>query len=383
MTSQHYNQVRSFTEELCQPLHVEDYVPQPVEFVSPPKWHLAHTTWFFEEMILRKFVPSYSVFNKDFAFLFNSYYQSLGKRAIRNQRGIMTRPTVEEVYAYRKHVDNHMTALLEENNSEELFALVELGLNHEQQHQELLITDLKFTLSLNPINPVYHPNFSLVNNENQEEGWVKVPAGTYVIGHDGDGFSFDNELPRHMTYIQEFEISKSLVTNGEYMEFMEAGGYDKFEYWLDEGWYWLQDHGIESPLYWFKQNGEWYHYTLKGLCKVNPDEILSHISFYEANAFAAWKGCKLPTEFEWEVANELFDWGERWEWTNSAYLPYPKFKIAEGAVGEYNGKFMVGQMVLKGASTATPNGHERATYRNFFHPKYRWQVTGIRLAKLL
>ncbi len=376
-----YRVVRSRTEELCAPLFVEDYVPQPVDFVSPPKWHLAHSSWFFEEMILKSFVPNHKEFDPNFGFLFNSYYQSVGERAVRNQRGIITRPSVEEVYSFREYVDKAMIQLLSDNTSDELKKLVILGLNHEQQHQELLITDLKFTLSLNPIYPVYDKNFSLINDENEESGWVKIDEGLYQIGHTGNDFCFDNELGVHQVFTHGFEIRKSCVTNAEFIEFIEAGGYSSFQFWLDEGWSWVQENNMEAPLYWEKQNGEWYAYTLQGFQKIDSDSILAHISFYEAQAFATWKGMRLPTEFEWEIASDKIKWGKRWEWTNSAYLPYPNFKIAEGAVGEYNGKFMINTMVLRGASTATPEGHSRKTYRNFFHPKHRWQVTGIRLVK--
>ena len=376
-----FKKVRAHSVALCEPLEIEDYIPQPVDFASPPKWHLSHSTWFFEEMILKKFLPDYQVFNPHFAFLFNSYYQTLGDRAIRTERGTITRPTVAEVYEYRSYVDNHLENLLENNAEPELVELLILGINHEQQHQELLITDLKHTFSYNPIFPVYKENFNLTAQSNSEEGWLEVEEGIYEIGYEGNNFHFDNEKGRHKVFLHHFEISKSLVTNGEFIEFMEARGYENFKLWLDEGWSWVNDNQVKSPLYWKKIEGKWYSYTLEGLKPIQPDHILTHISFYEAQAFATWKGLRLPTEFEWEIAADYLDWGKRWEWTYSAYLPYPKFKIAEGAVGEYNGKFMVGQMVLRGASTATPKGHERKTYRNFFQPKHRWQVTGIRLAK--
>ena len=376
-----FHETRAATVALCEPLEIEDYIPQPVDFASPPKWHLSHSTWFFEEMILKKFVENYQVFNPHFGFLFNSYYQTLGERAIRTERGTITRPTVKEVYDYRKYVDAQVEQLLKENVSKELEALIVLGINHEQQHQELLITDLKHTFSYNPIFPVYKEGFNLTAQENTQQGWVKISEGIYNIGYEGDDFHFDNEKGRHQVFLHDFEISKALVTNAEFIEFMDAGGYDDFKFWLDEGWNWVTENKIQSPLYWKKINGQWFSFTLEGLKPIEPDHILTHISFYEAQAFATWKGFRLPTEFEWEAAADQLDWGKRWEWTYSSYLPYPKFKIASGAVGEYNGKFMIGQMVLRGASTATPKGHERKTYRNFFHPKYRWQITGIRLAK--
>ena len=376
-----YKKTRSQSAALCEPLEIEDYIPQPVDFASPPKWHLSHSTWFFEEMILKKFVKDYQVFNPHFGFLFNSYYQTLGERAIRTERGTITRPTVKEVYDYRKYVDDHISALLQSPINPTLEELIVLGINHEQQHQELLITDLKHTLSYNPIYPVYKENFNLTAQQNSEKGWLKIDEGIYSIGFEGEGFHFDNEKGRHQVFLHEFEISKSLVTNAEFIEFMEAGGYENFKFWLDEGWNWITENQVKSPLYWSKIDDKWHSFTLEGLKPIEPEDILTHISFYEAQAFATWKGCRLPTEFEWEVAADQLDWGKRWEWTYSAYLPYPKFKIAEGAVGEYNGKFMVGQMVLRGSSTATPEGHSRKTYRNFFQPKYRWQITGIRLAK--
>jgi len=376
-----YIKTRNRTEQLCSPLFVEDYMPQAVAFTSPPKWHLAHTTWFFEELILTKYLNNYGVFNKEFSFLFNSYYNNVGDRVPRNQRGIITRPSVEDVYKYRNYVDDYITKLLSSIYSDEVKKLLILGINHEQQHQELLLTDLKYNLALNPIFPVYDANINLLSVYNETTGWLKYSEGIYDIGHNSDGFSFDNELGKHKVYLHDFEISKSLITNGQYIEFIEDGGYRNFNLWLDDGWYWLQNGKLTKPLYWHKIGNEWFYYTLAGLQPVDTKAILSHVSFYEANAFATWKGYRLPTEFEWETASEKIDWGKRWEWTNSAYLPYPQFKIDKGAVGEYNGKFMINQMVLRGASVATATGHSRNTYRNFFQPHYQWQFTGIRLAK--
>ncbi|MBC7557084.1 MAG: ergothioneine biosynthesis protein EgtB [Chryseobacterium sp.] len=378
---QMFQQTRSHSVALCEPLEIEDYISQPVDFASPPKWHLSHSTWFFEEMILKKYFKDYKVFNPHFSFLFNSYYHAAGERAIRTERGTMTRPTVNEVYQYRIYVDSYIEELLKNEVSSDLEELIILGINHEQQHQELLITDLKHTFSYNPIHPVYKDKFNLTAQKNEEEGWLKLSEGIYDIGFEGEGFHFDNEEGRHKVFLHEFEISKSLVTNADFLEFMEDGGYDNFKFWLDEGWSWVNENKIIAPLYWQKIDESWFSYTLEGLKPIEPEHILTHISFYEAQAFANWKGCRLPTEFEWEAASNQLKWGKRWEWTYSAYLPYPKFKIAEGAVGEYNGKFMINTMVLRGASTATPKGHERKTYRNFFHPKFRWQITGIRLAK--
>ncbi len=376
-----YAKVRQITQHHCEPLQTEDYVPQPAEFASPPKWHLAHTTWFFEEMVLRRFVEGYSVFHPDFGFLFNSYYQTVGERAVRAQRGMITRPTVQEVYQYRQHVDEAMARYLAKPIPDEARALITLGLNHEQQHQELLLTDLKYLFSLNPTYPVYRSDGNRVADRNAEEGWVSVPEGIYEIGHDDDGFCFDNELERHKVYLQPYAISRALVTNGEYLAFMEAGGYAHFGYWLDEGWEWVRANQVQSPLYWHKIDDRWHHYTLAGLKPVDEEAILAHISYYEAHAFAHWKSLRLPTEFEWEAACPHLPWGKRWEWTASSYQPYPGFAIGDGAVGEYNGKFMVNQMVLRGASVATSEGHSRPTYRNFFHPFFQWQYSGIRLAK--
>ena len=376
-----YLEVRNHSEYLCEPLEIEDYIPQVVDFASPPKWHLAHISWFFEEMILKRFNPSYKEFHPDFGYLFNSYYNSIGERTLRAQRGNITRPGVDKIYEYRAFVDYHMKELLANNNSKELQDLVILGLNHEQQHQELLLTDFKYALGHNPIFPVYKKGFNLLNSKNEEEGWVDITAGIYEVGFEGNGFCYDNELGRHKTYLQDCQISKALVTNGEYIEFIESGAYSNFQYWLDEGWSWITKNNIKAPLHWHFINNEWHYFTLEGLQKVDPEAILGHVSYYEANAYATWKGLRLPTEFEWEIASNDFKWGERWEWTGSAYLPYPNFEIAAGAVGEYNGKFMINTMVLRGASTATSPNHSRKTYRNFFHPQMQWQFSGIRLAK--
>ncbi len=385
MLLEKYIQTRQQTEALCEPLNTEDYIPQAVDFTSPPKWHLAHVSWFFEEMILTKYLDGYHVFDKDFNFLFNSYYQTVGERAIRAQRGLMTRPTVKNVYEYRQYVDRYMKTLLSGDLTPELQELVVLGLNHEQQHQELLITDLKYTLAINPIFPVYQKDVDYLGDKLSKayisDEWVAIQEGVYDIGYQGKEFCFDNELGVHKSYLHEYEIAKGLVTNAEFIEFIECGGYEEFEHWLDEGWNWVKSHQIDSPLYWQKIDERWYQYTLSGLKPVNPEGVLAHVSYYEANAYASWKGCRLPTEFEWEVASSAFNWGMRWEWTASAYQPYPNFSIGEGAVGEYNGKFMVNQMVLRGASLATANEHSRATYRNFFHPHFQWQFSGIRLAK--
>jgi len=375
-----YNEVRKYSETQCSHLKIEDYVPQPVIFISPPKWHLAHTTWFFEEFILKNHLPNYQIFDNDFSFLFNSYYNAVGKRIFRADRGNLTRPSVDQVYQYRAHVDEHMQKLLEAPPSD-IEELLILGINHEQQHQELFLTDLKYILGHNPIFPVYHSKFDLVSAENQDSGFAGLQEGVYDIGFKGGGFCYDNELSRHKVFLHPFEISKGLVTNAEYLEFMKSGAYEDFSLWLDEGWAWVQANNVKAPKYWYEIDGIWHHYTLAGLKAVDPQEILCHISYFEASAFAEWKNMRLPTEFEWEAASSLLNWGTRWEWTSSAYLPYPGFAKPAGAVGEYNGKFMVNQMVLRGASPATSPNHSRKTYRNFFHPEYQWQYTGIRLAK--
>jgi ergothioneine biosynthesis protein EgtB len=377
-----FQEVRAFTEELCAPLETEDYVPQPTVDVSPPKWNIAHTTWFFEEMILKKYAENYKVFNPNFGYLFNSYYNSIGDRTRRDNRGDLSRPTVREVYEYRNYVDAEMREFLSQDLPNNVKELVVLGLNHEQQHQELFLTDFKFILSRNPLFPVYRENFAIEEkNETNHGGFVEINEGIYEIGYAGDRFCFDNELGRHKVFLHDFSISKNLVTNAEFLEFIEDGGYENFNLWHSEGWDWVNQNGVNAPLYWIKRDGEWFNFTLSGLRKLKMDAPVCHVSFYETAAFAEWKGLRLPTEFEWETASENFDFGLRWEWTNSAYLSYPNFKKASGAVGEYNGKFMINQMVLRGASIATPPNHSRRTYRNFFHPNLRWQFTGIRLAK--
>jgi len=377
----YYRAVRNHTESLCLPLEIEDYIPQPIPDVSPAKWNIAHTTWFFEEMVLKRTLPDYKPFNEDFGYLFNSYYNTLGDRTSRDRRGDLSRPTVAEVFAYRRHVDEQM-ALLLRGDHEASSELIVLGLNHEQQHQELLLTDLKYTLGSNPIFPPYCKDYSPENDEETTPaGYIEIDGGIYEIGFEGTSFCFDNELGRHKQYLNDFKISGRLVTNAEFLEFMTDGSYSEHRLWHSEGWDWVKQNAIASPLYWHEKDGEWFCYTLGGLEKLSPAAPVCHVSFYEASAYAEWKGMRLPTEFEWEVASSHLDWGKRWEWTHSAYLPYPGFKTAAGAIGEYNGKFMLNQMVLRGSSVATPADHSRPTYRNFFHPHLRWQFTGIRLAK--
>lgn len=380
--SKAYNEIRAYTETLCQPLEIEDYIPQPVIDVSPPKWNIAHTTWFFEEMILKRFASEYRVFDSRFGFLFNSYYNSIGDRTQRDQRGALSRPTVAEVFAYRSYVDAAMRELLSHDLTNEISDLVQLGLQHEQQHQELFLTDLKYIFSCNPLFPVYDAQWLREEECHPPSNeWITMPSGIYDIGFAGEGFCFDNELARHQEYLPTYSLRKTLVTNAEFLEFMNDGSYNNFTLWHAEGWDWVQRNQIQSPLYWQCRDDEWLQFTLAGLRPINWNAPVCHVSFYEAAAFAEWKGKRLATEFEWEAASNQFDWGVRWEWTNSAYLPYPNFEKAAGAVGEYNGKFMINQMVLRGASIATPTGHSRNTYRNFFHPPLRWQFTGIRLAQ--
>jgi len=376
-----FKEIRNHSIKLCENLLIEDFGIQASEFVSPPKWHLAHTTWFFEQFVLIPNQPDYAVKHPQFNFLFNSYYNALGNRTARNQRGLMSRPAVAEVLEYRAYVDQAMEQLIDKKvqNIEEL---VILGLNHEQQHQELLVTDLKYSLWHNPLDPeVLDINeYPLLNSEHKEL-WVSIESGIYEIGHQGLDFCFDNELGKHRVFLESFAISNSLVSNAEYLDFIENGGYEDPKYWHDEGWVWVKSLAVKAPLYWEKSTDQWTYYTLAGRKSIEQDAPVSHVNFYEAAAYANWKGYRLPTEFEWEVANTHFNWGTRWEWTNSAYLPYPGFKIAPGALGEYNGKFMINQMVLRGASVATPKNHSRFTYRNFFNPQMRWQFMGIRLAK--
>ena len=409
-----YQRVRKQTEYLCEPLAPEDFVVQPITDVSPPKWHLAHSSWFFENFLLAPQLDGYSRFHPQYAFLFNSYYQHAGERWQRPMRGNLTRPTTQEILKYRAYVDDHMDRLLgnEASLPREVLEVVELGLQHEQQHQELLVYDLKYILGHNPLFPEYRK----VSDRNSDptqlaEQYLEVPEGIYEIGYAGDGFHFDNERGRHRVFLESYRILDRMVTNGEYMEFMADGGYAHFAHWLSEGWDWVQKEERDAPLYWHQVDGVWHHYTLGGGFRpVDPDEPLTHISYYEADAFAAWKGKRLPTEFEWETAARKFSpeispsanlvtmenyhprrrqgqdyqfFGDGWEWTQSAYLPYPRFDKAPGALGEYNGKFMVNQMVLRGGSCASPENHVRHTYRNFFHPHLSWQFTGIRLAETL
>jgi ergothioneine biosynthesis protein EgtB len=376
-----YSAVRAHSVLICSKLEKEDYVVQPIVDVSPPKWHLGHTTWFFETFILLPNVKGYQPFNADYNYVFNSYYENIGARVIRTDRGNLSRPTVDDVFRYRAYVDQAMEKFLSNAPGDEIMELMELGLNHEQQHQELLWYDIKYILGHNPLFPAYAAENIEEDIAGTDGSWLDIKEGVYEVGHQGSAFHFDNELGRHKVYIQNFSISTGLVSNAEYLEFMQAGGYQDFNLWHAEAWDWVKTNSITAPMYWYEIDGQWFRYSLSGLERLKTGEPVSHISYYEAAAFAQWKGKRLPTEFEWEVASSQFGWGKLWEWTESAYLPYPGFSKAPGALGEYNGKFMVNQKVLRGASVATPANHSRNTYRNFFHPNLRWMFSGIRLSK--
>lgn len=376
-----YLQVRQRTEDICKPLQTEDYVVQPVVDVSPPKWHIGHTTWFFETFILKEHMSGYQEFNPDYNYVFNSYYETIGARVIRTDRGNLSRPTVEDVYQYRKYVDEAMMNFLQQHDTTAFADIIELGLNHEEQHQELLWTDIKYILGHNPLFPAYKVPLNNDEEAAKTTTFIDIAEGLYDIGYSGNDFCFDNELGRHKVFLAKYSIAEDLVTNGAYLQFINQGGYKDFRHWHAEGWDWVKCNNIQSPMYWHLVDGSWHHYTLEGLKPINEEDVLNHVSFYEASAYASWRGLRLPTEFEWEVAAPRIHYGSRWEWTESAYLPYPGFSKAPGAIGEYNGKFMVNQKVLRGASVVTSPGHSRITYRNFFHPHLRWQYTGIRLAK--
>lgn len=375
--AQVYRAVRAHSEALAGPLSAEDCAIQSMPDASPIKWHLAHTSWFFETVILSR-RPGYKVFDPSFAYLFNSYYEALGPRHPRPRRGLITRPTLDEVYAYRAHVDAAMAAACEDGGQHDAIIL---GLHHEQQHQELILTDICHAFFCNPLLPSYrgdapglHPRAALE--------WREHPGGIAEIGHDGSGFAFDNETPRHEVLLYPFRIASRPVSNGEYQNFVADGGYRRAEFWLSDGWARVQDEQWQAPLYWLKDDdGTESVFTLHGVQPLDPHAPVEHVSFYEAAAYAAWAGKRLPTEFEWEASAAMFDHGAVWEWTRSSYDPYPRFKPFEGIAAEYNGKFMVGQMVLRGGSSATPPGHGRDSYRNFFPPSARWQFSGIRLAE--
>ena len=372
--------IRYRTEAICKSLEKDDFSVQPIDYVSPPKWHLGHTTWFFEQFVLSQFKPGYKNFHNDFSYYFNSYYNNVGDRILRVNRGNMTRPTVDEIFDFRSYVTSHLAEFLESDISEEASCFLEMGLQHEEQHQELLIYDIKYIFGHQPAFPVLETDIQLQPED--ELDFISIKEGVYDIGHNCDKtFCFDNEQGCHKTYLHDFKIANRLVTNAEYIEFIEAGGYTDFNLWHADGWEHINENKITAPMYWYKQGDKWMYYTLKGLREIDGNLPVNHVSFYEAWAFAEWKGMRLPTEFEWEVASNQFNYGQLWEWTNSAYLPYPNYTKDDGAIGEYNGKFMVNTMVLRGACVATAPNHTRPTYRNFFTPDTKWQFSGIRLAK--
>ncbi|MEP7014146.1 MAG: ergothioneine biosynthesis protein EgtB [Verrucomicrobiota bacterium] len=407
-----FHQVRRFTSAFCQGLAPEDCVVQSMPDVSPTKWHLAHTTWFFETFILKKWIAGYRPENEEYAYLFNSYYNAAGDMHRRDLRGLISRPTVEETHRYRSAIDEHIGNLVSGADDElldQIEPLIVLGIHHEQQHQELLITDIKHVLAQNPLHPVFRGRkIDIVSSVPASMTFVEFDETTLEIGHDGRGFSYDNEGPRHRALVLPFSLASRPVTNGEYFSFLEDNGYKRPELWLSLGWTTVNEQGWEAPLYWTKRDGRWCNFTLSGFRPVDENEPVTHISYFEADAFANWSGARLPTEFEWEraaakidiggnfVESEVFHpqpapasgrsnlqqmFGDVWEWTRSSYSPYPGYCAAPGALGEYNGKFMCNQYVLRGGSCATSRTHIRRTYRNFFQPEKRWQFTGIRLAR--
>ena len=413
-----YREVRAWTRALCEPLAPEDYVVQSMPDASPTKWHIAHTSWFFETFGLKPHLKDYKALHPQYDFLFNSYYNSVGARHCRAMRGVISRPTVEQAWQYREHVDAAMEELICESDAsalQVLAPLIAIGLHHEQQHQELMLTDLKHMLGENPLLPIYQAR-QIEPSQVLEAAWIRFGEGIYEIGHHGEPrferFAFDNEGPRHKRFVQSFELADRLVTNGEYLQFIQDGGYSRPELWLSAGWSAVQSEGWRAPLYWQQVDGGWQQFTLSGPRAVEPSEPVCHVSYFEADAFARWAGARLPTEFEWEFAaqNQSFEklcesgsfaesrhfhpspsqsesaglkqmFGEVWQWTRSQYEPYPGYAAAQGALGEYNGKFMCNQFVLRGASCATPRSHARPTYRNFFPPEARWQFSGLRLAR--
>ncbi len=408
-----FRQVRDMSDVIRQPLSAEDCMVQSMPDVSPTRWHLGHTTWFFEQFVLMG-GADYQAFDEQFTYLFNSYYNQVGEQFPRAKRGLISRPGLKQVMAYREHVNRHMMVVLESGElTDEQLAIVEIGLNHEQQHQELMLTDIKHVLSCNPLFPLYRESGNDAADLALELSWVPFDEGLYQIGHDGKGFAFDNESPRHQVFCQPFELCSRPVTCGEFMQFMEDGGYRRPEHWLSMGWATVQEHGWQAPMYWSHRDGRWHQFTLAGLRPVELHQPVCHVSYFEADAYAKWNGCRLPTEAEWEVAangqavngnllDDLIehDWpvhpasaeggtggelhklfGDVWEWTASQYVAYPGYRPPQGAIGEYNGKFMCNQFVVRGGSCATPADHIRATYRNFFPPESRWQFSGFRLAR--
>jgi ergothioneine biosynthesis protein EgtB len=408
-----YRAVRQHTESFCKPLEIEDYVVQPMTDASPTKWHLAHTTWFFEAFVLDRFDDGYEPFRRDYLYLFNSYYQLMGPRHARPKRGMITRPTVADVYAYRTVVDERVAELLDSIRDEwyaDAATIIEIGLNHEQQHQELMVTDLKYLLWCNPLMPAYRDALHEAAAPAGEMNWRRLEDRLHEIGHTGEQFAYDNETPRHRVYLHAFDIADRLVTNAEYLRFIEDGGYERPELWLDMAWAQVETEQWTCPLYWFHRDGTWLEFTMNGSRMLDPNEPACHISYFEADAYARWADARLATEAEWEVAcadapmngafaeSERFHpvgvapddaggatirqaYGDVWQWTQSQYLPYPGFRPPRGALGEYNAKFMCNQFVLRGGSCATPRSHIRPTYRNFFPPDARWQFAGIRLAR--
>ena len=402
----HYLTVRRTSLHLCAPLSVEDHSLQPMPDASPAKWHLAHTTWFFETFVLSQYAERYRLYHPAFRNLYNSYYNAVGDRPLRALRHVLSRPSLDEVHAYRSHVDDAMARLLTSELPSEAIELITLGIHHEQQHQELIVTDVKNGLWVNPLRPPYRATAHAdADSPAASLQWQSFPEGLYPIGFHGEEFAFDNESPSHRVYLQSFRLASRLVTNAEYLDFMRDDGYSTATLWLSDGWDCVRNNQWAAPLYWEQRDGEWWNYTISGMQPLQLNEPVCHVSFYEADAFARWAGARLASEFEWEVAadsrpingnfldagalhpqpasgngalQQIF--GDVWEWTGSAYTPYPGFHPAAGAVGEYNGKFMCNQMVLRGGSCATPLSHIRATYRNFFPPHVRWQFMGIRLA---
>jgi ergothioneine biosynthesis protein EgtB len=415
-SAERYRKIRAFSETLCKPLHPEDCVIQSMPDASPAKWHLAHTSWFFETFVLRPGLANYQESAPHNSYLFNSYYNAVGPMHCRARRGMISRPTLEETYRYRQHVDAAMMNFFEtigEERWREFKPVVVLGLNHEQQHQELFLTDIKHMLAQNPLCPAYTPCPQAEPGSIAPLRWLSFAEGNYAIGHEGAAFCFDNEGPRHRTFLEEFQLASRLVTNAEYLDFMNDRGYERSEFWLSLGWMVANEQKWRAPLYWEQADGAWVNYTLSGMRKVDPAEPVCHISYFEADAFARWTGARLPTEEEWEAASASLSpvgnfveakhfhpvplsaggdgdeavaaphqmFGDVWEWTRSSYAPYPRYEPAKGAIGEYNGKFMCNQYVLRGGSCATSQTHIRRTYRNFFAPDKRWQFMGIRLAK--
>ncbi len=408
--TERFSAIREFSNFLVEPLETEDFVIQAIENTSPTKWHLAHVSWFYETFVLDKAISDYESLHPQYSYIFNSYYLQTGEPHTRSKRGLLSRPTVSQVFEYRDYVNNEVLNFLDtatEDQLAEFGPVIEIGNHHEQQHQELMLTDLKYMFAQNPLYPTYR-ELNLSDGDRPDAlNWIPFDEGIYEIGNKGNEYTYDNEHPRHRKFLESFELADRLITNAEFMEFIDDGGYERSELWLDDGWVTVNKRDWNSPLYWHKQDGEWHYFTLGGLKKVNPNEPVTHVSYYEADAFARWAGARLPSEEEWEVAagNKLYGgnfveqaryhprplqenqsglkqmYGDVWEWTMSSYEPYPGYEPLPGALGEYNGKFMCSQYVLRGGSCATSETHIRKTYRNFFYPDARWQFNGIRLAR--